>query len=104
GDLAVLKNYVWNKVFCDPTVDPRTVMREFCKGYYGPAAEDIVAYVETLEKSTVEPTPVHADEFAGFNYLTPEVLGRLERQRASALARVKGQAPFERRVHEATVS
>lgn len=103
GDLAVLKNHVWSKLFWNPELDPREVLRDFCKGYYGPAAADMVAYVETLEKAVVEPRPTHADEFAGFGYISAEVRTLLERHRANALGRADGTQPYDRRVREATL-
>jgi hypothetical protein len=57
GDLAAVKNYVWRKILWDPTLDPRALVREFCEGYYGPAAPAIVEYVEALEEGVRgEPT------------------------------------------------
>ena len=104
GDLAVLKNYVWAKVMADPTLDPRAVLVDFCKGYYGPAADDMLAYVDALEKSVLEPKPLHANEFAAPAYLTPEVTAKLAACRDKALAAVQNNEPFFRRVNEATIS
>ena len=101
SDLVVLKNYVWRKIFWQPDRDPRELVREFCRGYYGPAADDMVAYVEAIEKSVIEPKKICGDEFGGPAYLTADVRARMEKFRDQALARVKGQEPFERRIHEA---
>lgn len=104
GDLAVMKNYVWRKVFADPKTDPKAALVEFCKGYYGAAADDMLAYVDTLERSVLEPAPVHANEFAATAYLTPEVNQKLAGARDKALEAVKGNETLERRVREATIS
>lgn len=103
GDLAVLKNYVWRRIFWEPELDPQALASEFCNGYYGPAAADVLAYVDTLEKSVREPGRTCADEFAGFNYLTPEIRARMAMHRDAALAKVDGDATIMRRVREATV-
>lgn len=103
GDLAVLKNHVWSKIFWDPTLDTRVVLQDFCKGYYGPAATNMLAYVETVEKSVREPKSVCADEFAKFGYLTAEVRQELGALRAQAIAAAADKEPFLRRVKEATV-
>ncbi len=103
GDLAVLKNYVWRRIFWQPELDPQAVVSEFCHGYYGPAAADVLAYVDALEKSVREPSRTCADEFAGFNYLTPEIRARMAAHRDAALAKAAGDAVITRRVREATV-
>lgn len=103
GDLAVLKNYVWRKLFWNPELDARALLTEFCEGYYGPAAADILAYVDTLEKSVRGPEPVCADEFAGQSYLTAAVRAEMRRLRGQALASAAGAEPYTRRVLEATV-
>ncbi len=103
GDLAVLKNYVWSKIFWNPALDPKAVLDEFCKGYYGPAAGDILAYVNVVEDSVRSPKKLCADEFAKFPWLTPEVLTQLGKIREKALAAVADKEPYLQRVREATV-
>ncbi|MCX5658963.1 MAG: DUF4838 domain-containing protein [Planctomycetota bacterium] len=103
GDLAALKNYVWSKVFADPKVDAGAVLTSFCQGYYGPAAAEMQKYVEVLEKSVVEPTAVHADEFADPGYLSAQVRQDLAQWRDAALVKAGENATFARRVRESTV-
>jgi len=103
GDLAVLKNYVLRKVFADPSLDPHELLVEFCNGYFGPAASEMIAYVDTLEKSVREPKPIHANEFAAPSYLTPEVTAALTKLRDEAKSKTAGAAPYDRRVSEATI-
>lgn len=103
GDLAAVKNYVFSKVFADPKVDTRAVLKEFCEGYFGPAASEMQSYVEALEKSVVEPTLVHADEFADAGYLSPQARQELSRWRDEALRKAGDDKTIARRVRESTV-
>ena len=103
GDMAAVKNYVWRKVFAQPQRDPHELLAEFCKGYFGPAGDDMIGYVEALEKSVVEPKIIHADEFAQPTYLTPGVRAAMEKHRDQALARVRGNETFERRIRETAI-
>lgn len=110
GDLVVLKNYVWRKLLWDPSRDIPALIREFCDGYYGPAADPLFAYVMELENAvSVERQPqVHMNEFGRREdirkaYLTPERMATLRSQAQEARAAVAGRDPFARRVEEAVV-
>ena len=103
SDLVVLKNYVWRRLMWNPDLAPQELVREFCKGYYGPASDAMVEYVSALENSVREPKLIHADEFAGPAYLTAEAREQLRRWRQKALAAAGEGEPFLRRVKEATV-
>ena len=103
GDLAVLKNYVWRRLFWQPALDPQALVREFCAGYYGPASAEMLAYVDTLEKSIREPQATCADEFAGSQFLTPPIRARLAVHRDDALAKVSSEPALTQRIREATV-
>ncbi len=103
GDMAAMKNYVWRKIFWHPERDPHEVFAEFCQGYFGPAAEDMMAYVDALERSVTEPAPLHADEFSQPTYLNPTVRAKMERSRDRALAHAQGNEAIERRIRETTV-
>ena len=111
GDLAVLKNYVWRKTLWDPGRDTAGLIREFCDGYYGPAARPVYDYVMELENAvTLAAQPeVHMDEFAkrgdmGKTYLTPERMPRLRALLQEAREKAAGVDPFARRVEEVAVS
>ncbi|MBI2439789.1 MAG: DUF4838 domain-containing protein [Lentisphaerae bacterium] len=104
GDLAVLKNYVWSKIFWNPTADPKAVLSDFCLGYYGAAAPGVIAYVNTLEDSVrATNKPICADEFSKFSYLTDTVTSNLQARRDEALALAGQDAILQRRVLEATI-
>jgi hypothetical protein len=107
SDLVLLKNYVWRKLLWDPTLEVEPLVREFCAGYYGPAGDDVLAYVTALEDSVRGPEPIIADEFdTQARYLTPELLATLEGAMARAREKVAGpgQETFRQRVEEAAAS
>ena len=105
GDLVVLKNYVWGKLLWDPTRDVDELAREFCEGYYGPAAEDLIDYVNLIEGAVRGDAPVKADEFDPKfeKWLRPEIVGKAKSLFANALDKTKNDETYFRRVKEAQV-
>ena len=55
SDMVALKNYVWRKLLWDPSLDVDTLAGEFCQGYYGPASDEVIQYVNALEDSVRKP-------------------------------------------------
>ncbi len=104
GDLAVLKNHVWSRIFQAPAANVGQVLTRFCADYFGPAAAPMEAYVTALEESVRTPSNICADEFAEFQYLTPAVRSNMQSHADRALAAVAGQPLYARRVRESTVS
>ena len=51
AELAELRAWVLAKLLWDPGRDDKQLIREFCAGYYGPAAEHILAYIELTHDS-----------------------------------------------------
>lgn len=106
GDLAVLKNYVWAKLLWDPTREIDDLVAEFCTGYYGPASEEMLAYVNLMEQSVRGEPPISADEFdTRLAWMTPELVKRARALFQQAHAKTKGDdsAQYYRRVKEAEV-
>lgn len=107
GDLVVLKNWIWSKLLWNPDLDTDALLKEFCDGYYGPAAAEMMAYVNTLEDSVRKPAYAQYDEFYdGSAYLTKEVRTTLNADLDTAKAKVQSteNAEYLRRVHEAAAS
>ena len=48
GEFSALRGYLLAKCMWEPDVDANAVIREFCEGYYGPAAEAILTYIEEI--------------------------------------------------------
>lgn len=46
GEFSALRGYLLAKCMWNPDVDEHAVIREFCEGYYGAAAEPIMTYIE----------------------------------------------------------
>lgn len=67
AELVQLRTWVLGRLLWDPTLDPDALIREFLRGYYGPAAQPIYRYMRLLQQS-VEDTqtrltfaaPVHS--------------------------------------------
>ena len=59
GELAELRQYLASQLMWDPDRDPATIRREFCSGYYGPAADDVLAFLALMERAASDPN-VHA--------------------------------------------
>jgi hypothetical protein len=108
GDAAVLKNYVWRTLLQDPSRSVSELTAEFCQGYYGPAAPEVLAYVNALENSVRLPALKHADEFAApaKAYLNEALLVELRGHLQQALDATRGEAnaTFRRRVLELQAS
>lgn len=45
GEFAALRGYLLAKCMWNPDVNANEVIEDFCKGYYGPAAEPILQYI-----------------------------------------------------------
>jgi hypothetical protein len=104
GDLAVLKNYVWSKLLWDPTRDVDELLNEFCTGYYGLAADELLAYVNLLEASVRGDKPIQADEFdKKFAWMTPELIAQARELFDRALTKTADNETYQRRVREAEV-
>lgn len=106
GDLAALKNYVWAKLLWDPTREIDELIVEFCTGYYGPAADEMLAYVNLMEQSVRGEPPISADEFdTRLAWMTPELIKRAQALFQQTLAKTKGDdsVPYYRRVKETEV-
>jgi hypothetical protein len=109
SDLVALKNYVYAKLLWDPSLNTDALIAEFCKNYYGPAADSMVDYVNVLESFPRENLKLHADEFAEppvirTNYLPAEQVGKLQAAMDKAIAASRQKPPYDRRVDEAAVS
>ena len=48
GEFSALRGYLLAKCMWNPDVDPQAVIREFCEGYYGAAAQPILSYIEEV--------------------------------------------------------
>ena len=50
GELAELRSYLCAQLMWDPTRDPMQIRRDFCAGYYGNAADDVLAFLDQMDR------------------------------------------------------
>jgi hypothetical protein len=50
GELAELRQYLVSQLMWDPARDPQTIRKDFCAGYYGPAANDVLKFLATMDR------------------------------------------------------
>lgn len=50
GELAELRQYLCAQLLWDPTRDPLEIRREFCAGYYGSAAGDVLEFLAAMDR------------------------------------------------------
>ncbi len=55
GELAEIRQYLAARLMWDPSLDPAVLRQEFCKGYYGAAAADVLSYLELLDRAAERP-------------------------------------------------
>lgn len=115
GDLIVAKNYVLCKVLWNPELKTDDLLEEFCKGYYGPAAEDMLSYIKLQEslaggkdsKDFMEyvDLPLLALKPKGsVAWLGPERIADYRAKFETMLKKCASQEPWTRRVKEAKAS
>ena len=103
GEFSALRGYLLAKCMWNPEVDPKAVIREFCEGYYGPAAQPILTYIEEVHDAmeaaggalSIFGGPLDAKDswmdeahYARYNQLAEEALAAVSAD-ATALHRVK---------------
>jgi len=49
-ELSELRQYLAAQLMWDPSQDPMALREEFCRGYYGPAADDALAFLALMDK------------------------------------------------------
>lgn len=54
GEFSALRGYLLAKCMWDPEADETAVIRDFCQGYYGAAAEPILAYIQEVTDAMEE--------------------------------------------------
>jgi len=89
GDMSDLRNYVLARLLWNPYLDGWSLVEEFCRLHYGPAGEEILAYLVRLH-DRAEGLGIHPACFA-----TPEELGLDEgfaREAMEAFARARATA------------
>lgn len=71
GELAELRQYLSAQLLWDPTQDPMRIRKEFCQGYYGPAAAPVLEFLAMMDALAERPVHVFTD-FDPQNITPPE--------------------------------
>lgn len=51
GEMVAMRTYVNSRLLWNPSLDARTVMKEFLEAYYGAAGEHVWAYLQTMHRA-----------------------------------------------------
>ncbi len=49
GELSDFRQYLTAQLLWDPTQDPMVIRSEFCEGYYGPAKDDVMEFLGSMD-------------------------------------------------------
>jgi hypothetical protein len=101
-DMAPLKEWVLAQAMWDPNRDGKALIEEFCRGYYGPAGEDVLKYIAVMHR-TADERQFHLGRRVSLAapYLSPAVLAEAEEVLRGAEKHAAGDPNFARRVHHA---
>ncbi|UCH34375.1 MAG: DUF4838 domain-containing protein [Armatimonadota bacterium] len=91
GELAELRQYLAAQLMWDPRRDPEMIRLEFCDGYYGAAADDVLRYLRLTDEAARR-SDVHA--FGAWdpqNTVTPEFVA--DGLRILTRARTRANSP-----------
>ncbi|NLF31001.1 MAG: DUF4838 domain-containing protein [Planctomycetes bacterium] len=98
-DMTMLKQWVLAKALWNPQADGQALIEEFCRGYYGPAGQDILRYIDLIH------APAHERSFHNGRrvnldapYLRPEIIAEAEAILRQAEAKVDPAGDYGRRV------
>lgn len=99
GDMAELKAWLLAKMLWNPKRDPRRLIDEFLRGYYGPAAPYLRRYIDAMHRdATTHPWFVGCGAEVNAPFPSYGAMVECERAFAKALATVEGDAELTRRV------
>ena len=98
-DMAPLKMWVLAKSMWNPDLDGRKLIEEFCNSYYGPAAPDVLKYIDIMA-STAHQQQYHNGRRVDLNapFLKPEIIADAEETLRHADAAVKDNPALARHV------
>jgi hypothetical protein len=92
--------YFYGRLLWNPDLDLDQEMEEFCRNYYGPAAQPMVQYHRLLEKASLEgPAWFQLGVFIGNLFSNDELIERMTPLMKKARELVQGQEPYQRRLN-----
>ncbi len=80
GEFAPLRMWVLAKLMWNPRADARKLIEEFVAGYYGPAAQHILAYIDVMHSVGRENPGMRLSTYSAIDapWLTPAVIAESE--------------------------
>lgn len=101
SEFAALRTWVFARLLWDPNLDTQKLIREFCTYYYGPAAHEVLAYIQRLHRFAAKSdqkimvkTPPNAA------YLQENNLDILEAILQTGMRKVENDPPFKAHLEE----
>lgn len=87
GEFGALRSYLLAKITWNPDIDGKAVMKDFCYGYYGKAAQCILDYIQLLEDKVQNDTADHMQLRVKPNgyFLTDDVIAKADELFAKAM-------------------
>lgn len=105
GELALLRAWVLSKLLWSPQRDGDALIREFCDGYFGPAAPYILKYIAALDESArLHQTDLSTKTPPTAAYLSMDFLRTADSLFAEAVAAVAGQQTYLKHVQIARMA
>lgn len=102
AEMAELRSWVLARLMWDPTLDDRSLIKEFCEGYYGKkAAKPILAYLGLMADSAKDENVGCFTNPAKAKYLSFDTLSKAEKLWAKAEAEAGKEADLKWRVRQA---
>jgi hypothetical protein len=102
-EFSPLRMWVLAKAMWDPEADGKSLVAEFCCGYYGPAGSEILKYIDAIHKPVRDNPMLYVQ--TSYNdrmpWLAPDVLVEAERHLREAKKKVAGKPELEKRVRHA---
>ena len=101
-EFAPLRQWLWARALWDPQADGRALIEQFVRGYYGPAAEHVLAYIDLMHDVVQD-----EDIFIGRRvrlsapFLRGQVIADAARHLHAARQAVAADPVFEPRVRHA---
>ncbi len=101
-EFAPLRHWLWARALWDPHADGRALIEEFVQGYYGPAAEHVLAYIDHMH-GVVQDENIFIGRRVRLSapFLRGEVMAEAARHMHAARQAVAGDEVFEPRVRHA---
>jgi hypothetical protein len=102
AEFASLRAWLIARLLWDPRQDVHALVAEYCRDYFGPAASEIIGYIDLMHAALVAGDDVLAEQTpVGMKMYSPEFVVRADRMFDAAERAVDGDAVLTARVRQA---